>query len=165
MHCINESNKYKPHLESHHYMWQYQILSKRHQKLIIEPYAHLLFWILSVQQRIWANYFLAAAPLGQAFLCDLTIYQQFAGFLVDTHTQTNIQNEWTRICKLLLLLLTLNLITSSIFAVLPSLTQLWKKLGATETPNASDVIPVRALSAFVAITRNVPKRSTNNRWV
>jgi hypothetical protein len=61
--------------------------------------------------------------------------------------------------------LTLNLITSSIFAVFPSLTQLWKKLGATETPNASDVIPVRALSAFVAITRNVPKRSTSNRWV
>jgi hypothetical protein len=55
--------------------------------------------------------------------------------------------------------------TSSIFAVFPSLTQLWKKLGATETPSASDVIPVLALSAFVAITRNVPNRSTNNRWV
>lgn len=37
---------------------------------------------------------------------------------------------------------TLNLCTSSIFACLPSETQVWKKLGATETPSASDVIPV-----------------------
>jgi len=106
------------------------------------------------------------------------IYQQFAGYLVDTlthsHTHTPIlseehSEEWrstyihTHVSESLSL--TLNLMTSSIFAVFPSLTQLWKKLGATETPSASDVIPVRALSALVAITRNVPKRRTNNRWV
>lgn len=61
--------------------------------------------------------------------------------------------------------LTLNLKTSSIFAVLPSLTQLWKNDGATETPRASLVIPVRALSLFTATTRNVPNNRTSSRWV
>lgn len=37
---------------------------------------------------------------------------------------------------------TLNLWTSSIVAVLPSDTQEWKNDGATDTPKASDVIPV-----------------------
>lgn len=60
--------------------------------------------------------------------------------------------------------LTLNLITSSILACLPSLTQEWKKLGATLTPRASDVIPVWVRSACVAITRNVPKRRTSKCW-
>lgn len=60
---------------------------------------------------------------------------------------------------------TLNLMTSSIFAVFPSLTQLWKKLGATETPKASEVIPVQALSALVAITLKVPNSKTRRRWV
>lgn len=45
-------------------------------------------------------------------------------------------------------------------AVLPSLTQLWKKLGATETPIASLVMPVEACAALLAITRNVPKSKT-----
>jgi len=59
-------------------------------------------------------------------------------------------------------LVTLNLMTSSIFACFPSDTQLWKKDGATETPNASDVIPVFARSEFEAITRKVPKSKTTN---
>lgn len=46
-------------------------------------------------------------------------------------------------------------------AVLPSLTQDWKKLGATETPSASLVIPVEAWAALLAITRNVPNSRTN----
>lgn len=57
--------------------------------------------------------------------------------------------------------LTLNLSTSSMRAVLPSLTQDWKKLGATETPRASLVMPVDAWAALLAITRNVPKSKTN----
>lgn len=61
--------------------------------------------------------------------------------------------------------LTLNFITSSILAVFPSLTQEWKKLGATLTPNASLVIPVPAFSLFDAITRNVPKSRTKRRCV
>lgn len=60
---------------------------------------------------------------------------------------------------------TLNLITSSILAVFPSLTQVWKKLGATLTPKASLVIPVPAISLLEAITRKVPKRRTSKRWV
>ena len=56
--------------------------------------------------------------------------------------------------------LTLNLLTSSILAVFPSETQDWKKDGATETPNASAVIPVDILSELDAITRKVPKRRT-----
>lgn len=46
-------------------------------------------------------------------------------------------------------------------AVLPSLTQDWKKLGATDTPRASLVMPVDAWAALLAITRNVPKSKTN----
>lgn len=42
--------------------------------------------------------------------------------------------------------------TSSIRAVLPSATHDWKKEGATDTPKASDVIPVCALVAFMAMT-------------
>lgn len=61
--------------------------------------------------------------------------------------------------------LTLYRKTSSIFAVFPSLTQLWKKLGATETPKASEVIPVWARSALVAITRKVPNKRISNLWV
>lgn len=58
---------------------------------------------------------------------------------------------------------TLNRRTSSILAVFPSDTQLWKKLGATETPSASDVIPVLNLSALLAITRKVPNKRTRSR--
>lgn len=64
-----------------------------------------------------------------------------------------------------LLHVTLNLRTSSILAVLPSLTQLWKNEGATDTPRASLVIPVCARSQFTATTLNVPNSSTNNRCV
>uniref|UniRef100_A0A182TQU8 Uncharacterized protein n=1 Tax=Anopheles melas TaxID=34690 RepID=A0A182TQU8_9DIPT len=53
--------------------------------------------------------------------------------------------------------------TSFIRAVLPSLTQDWKKLGATETPSASLVMPVSARSELLAITRNVPNSSTSKR--
>uniref|UniRef100_A0A182JBU1 Uncharacterized protein n=1 Tax=Anopheles atroparvus TaxID=41427 RepID=A0A182JBU1_ANOAO len=55
--------------------------------------------------------------------------------------------------------------TSFIRAVLPSLTQDWKKLGATETPSASLVMPVAARSELLAITRNVPNSSTSKRCV
>lgn len=55
--------------------------------------------------------------------------------------------------------------TSSILAVLPSLTQLWKNEGATDTPRASLVIPVCARSQFTATTLNVPNSSTSNRCV
>lgn len=55
--------------------------------------------------------------------------------------------------------------TSSILAVFPSLTQVWKKLGATDTPRASEVIPVWARSELIAITRNVPKSRTKSLWV
>ena len=56
---------------------------------------------------------------------------------------------------------TLNLWTSSILAnLLPFWTQDWKKLGATDTPIASDVIPVLALSDALAIALNVPNNST-----
>lgn len=58
-------------------------------------------------------------------------------------------------------LFTLNFRTSSIRAVLPSLTHDWKKLGATETPKASLVMPVPAWAALLAITRNVPNSKTN----
>jgi len=44
--------------------------------------------------------------------------------------------------KGILTILTLNFITSSILACFPSETQLWKNEGATDTPRASDVIPV-----------------------
>jgi hypothetical protein len=60
-------------------------------------------------------------------------------------------------------ILTLNLSTSSILAVLPSLTHDWKKLGATDTPSASDVMPVWARSALLAMTRKVPNNNTNKR--
>lgn len=60
---------------------------------------------------------------------------------------------------------TLNLRTSSILAVLPSLTQLWKNEGATDTPRASLVIPVCARSQFTATTLNVPNSNTSNRCV
>lgn len=63
------------------------------------------------------------------------------------------------------MLFTLNLRTSSILAVLPSLTQLWKNEGATDTPRASLVIPVCARSLFTATTLNVPNSNTNNRCV
>jgi hypothetical protein len=59
---------------------------------------------------------------------------------------------------------TLNFCTSSGFAILPSVTQVWKKDGATDTPNASAVIPVLALSEFPCITRNVPKSNTSKCW-
>lgn len=62
-------------------------------------------------------------------------------------------------------ILTLNRKTSSIRAFLPSLTHDWKKLGATETPSASLVIPVWPRSELLAITRNVPKSSTRRRCV
>lgn len=61
--------------------------------------------------------------------------------------------------------LTLNRITSSILAILPSLTHVWKKLGATLTPRASLDMPVPARSLFEAITRNVPNSNTINRCV
>lgn len=61
--------------------------------------------------------------------------------------------------------LTLNRITSSILAVFPSLTQDWKKLGATDTPRASLDMPVPARSLLDAITRNVPNSSTSSRCV
>lgn len=57
---------------------------------------------------------------------------------------------------------TLNFSTSSMRAVLPSLTHVWKKLGAADTPNASPVIPVSARLALLAITRNVPKSKTSS---
>lgn len=60
---------------------------------------------------------------------------------------------------------TLNRSTSSIRAVLPSLTHDWKKLGATDTPSASLVIPVAARSELLAITRKVPNSSTKRRCV
>lgn len=60
---------------------------------------------------------------------------------------------------------TLNLWTSCIVAARPSETQEWKKDGATDTPRASAVIPVPALSAFEAITRKVPNNKTNSLWV
>lgn len=62
-------------------------------------------------------------------------------------------------------LFTLNLKTSSILAVFPSLTQLWKNEGATDTPRASLDIPVCALSLFTATTLKVPNNNTSNRCV
>uniref|UniRef100_A0A8D8GAH6 (northern house mosquito) hypothetical protein n=1 Tax=Culex pipiens TaxID=7175 RepID=A0A8D8GAH6_CULPI len=65
----------------------------------------------------------------------------------------------------MILVATLNRSTSSIRAVLPSLTHDWKKLGATDTPSASLVIPVAARSELLAITRKVPNSSTRRRCV
>lgn len=60
---------------------------------------------------------------------------------------------------------TLKRTTSSIRAVLPSATQDWKKEGATDTPRASEVIPVCARLAFMAITlKNVKGMSFITTW-
>lgn len=61
-------------------------------------------------------------------------------------------------------IITLNLTTSSILAILPSLTQDWKKLGATLTPIASEDMPVCALSEQLEMARNVPNKSTKRCW-
>jgi hypothetical protein len=61
--------------------------------------------------------------------------------------------------------LTLNFMTSSILAVFPSETQLWKKDGATETPSASEVMPVCERSQLEATTRSVPNKRTIRRCV
>lgn len=59
---------------------------------------------------------------------------------------------------------TLNRTTSSMVAGLPAPTQEWKKDGATETPKASEVIPL--LETPVGdrddTARKVPKSSTSN---
>ena len=120
-----------------------------------------------LQQTSWAH-FLAVERPDQPHIISTVCRLSSRHTHTHTHTQSEEHSEQWRRTYIHVSgshSLTLNLITSSIFAVFPSLTQLWKKLGATETPSASDVIPVRALSAFVAITRNVPNRSTNNRWV
>lgn len=51
-----------------------------------------------------------------------------------------------------MVIITLKRMTSSMRAVFPSATHDWKKEGATDTPRASEVIPVCALLAFMAIT-------------
>ena len=80
--------------------------------------------------------------------------------------------------------LTLNLSTSSILAVLPAATQVWKKDGATLemfgvrqdllslgqqstylTPRASAVMLVSFTTELVWMTRKVPKSSTRRCWL
>ena len=75
------------------------------------------------------------------------------------------QCETVEIVKIVEWILTLYRWTSAMRAVFPSLTQDWKKLGATDTPIASELIPVPARSELLAITRNVPNSSTSRRCV